>query len=101
MISQYIAPEYLTDGVVSTMNDVYALGITLLETVSGIRRRSRQPREFQLRQWVCVHMHHNMDLYYCFSQAYLRNSTETIYLRVKFELEQKLFNEGGKSSYCK
>ncbi|CAD6252785.1 unnamed protein product [Miscanthus lutarioriparius] len=49
---QYIAPEYLTDGVVSTMNDVYAFGITVLETVSGIRRRSSQPREFQLHQWA-------------------------------------------------
>uniref|UniRef100_K3ZIK4 non-specific serine/threonine protein kinase n=1 Tax=Setaria italica TaxID=4555 RepID=K3ZIK4_SETIT len=29
---QYIAPEYLTDGVVSMMNDVYGFGVTLLET---------------------------------------------------------------------
>jgi hypothetical protein len=62
MISQYIAPEYLTDNVVSTMNDVYAFGTTLLETISGVRRRRSQPRHFQLHQWVCVHMHHNMDL---------------------------------------
>ncbi|KAJ1256944.1 hypothetical protein BS78_K260300 [Paspalum vaginatum] len=49
---QYIAPEYLTDGVVSMMNDVYAFGVTLLETVSGIRRRHNQPRESHLHQWA-------------------------------------------------
>ncbi|XP_072146435.1 receptor-like serine/threonine-protein kinase SD1-6 [Setaria viridis] len=49
---QYIAPEYLTDGVVSMMNDVYGFGVTLLETVSGIRRRHNQPREFHLHRWA-------------------------------------------------
>ncbi|WVZ49908.1 hypothetical protein U9M48_001227 [Paspalum notatum var. saurae] len=49
---QYIAPEYLTGGAVSTMNDVYAFGVTVLETVSGIRRRCNKPREFHLHQWA-------------------------------------------------
>ncbi|CAN6363671.1 unnamed protein product [Urochloa humidicola] len=49
---QYMAPEYLINGAVSTMNDVYAFGITLLETVSGIRRRCNQPGGFQLHQWA-------------------------------------------------
>nr|XP_034607325.1 cysteine-rich receptor-like protein kinase 40 isoform X3 [Setaria viridis] len=55
---QYIAPEYLTDGVVSMMNDVYGFGVTLLETVSGIRRRHNQPREFHLHRWVRADTHH-------------------------------------------
>ncbi|KAJ1276896.1 hypothetical protein BS78_05G251700 [Paspalum vaginatum] len=51
---QYIAPEYLTGGPMSTVNDVYAFGITLLETVSGIRRRcsDKKPGQFQLHQWA-------------------------------------------------
>ncbi|CAL4978880.1 unnamed protein product [Urochloa decumbens] len=49
---QYMAPEHLTNGAVSTMNDVYAFGITLLETVSGIRRRHNHPGEFHLHQWA-------------------------------------------------
>ncbi|CAO2150067.1 unnamed protein product [Urochloa humidicola] len=49
---QYMAPEYLTGGVVSTMGDVYAFGVTLLETVSGIRRRCNQSGEFHLHQWA-------------------------------------------------
>ncbi|XP_050219486.1 serine/threonine receptor-like kinase NFP [Mercurialis annua] len=32
----YIAPEYLTDGVVSTKMDVFAFGVVLLELVSGM-----------------------------------------------------------------
>lgn len=31
----YIAPEYLTDGVVSTKMDVFAYGVVLLELISG------------------------------------------------------------------
>ncbi|CAN6373409.1 unnamed protein product [Urochloa humidicola] len=49
---QYMAPEYLTGGAVSTMGDVYAFGVTLLETVSGIRRRCNQSGEFYLHQWA-------------------------------------------------
>uniref|UniRef100_A0A3Q7JA15 Protein kinase domain-containing protein n=1 Tax=Solanum lycopersicum TaxID=4081 RepID=A0A3Q7JA15_SOLLC len=31
----YIAPEYLTDGIVSTKMDVFSFGVVLLELVSG------------------------------------------------------------------
>ncbi|CAN6363631.1 unnamed protein product [Urochloa humidicola] len=43
----YIAPEHTADGIISTKSDVYAFGITLLEAISSIRRRSK----FPLHQW--------------------------------------------------
>ncbi|CAL4986146.1 unnamed protein product [Urochloa decumbens] len=43
----YIAPEHTADGIISTKSDVYAFGITLLEAISSIRRRS----EFPLHRW--------------------------------------------------
>ncbi|CAL4978882.1 unnamed protein product [Urochloa decumbens] len=39
----YAAPEHIAEGIVSTKNDVYAFGITLLETVSSMCK-SKQPR---------------------------------------------------------
>lgn len=51
---QYMAPECLMGGPMSTLNDVYAFGITLLETVSAIRRRcdNKAGHQFQLHQWA-------------------------------------------------
>nr|TKW02327.1 hypothetical protein SEVIR_8G237000v2 [Setaria viridis] len=40
----YIDPECMVEGIVSTKNDVYAFGITLLETVSSMCR-SKPPRQ--------------------------------------------------------
>lgn len=34
----YMPPEYIVEGVISVKNDVYGFGVTLLETISGMRR---------------------------------------------------------------
>ncbi|KAG2559177.1 hypothetical protein PVAP13_8NG295300 [Panicum virgatum] len=47
----YIAPEYMADGIVSTKNDVYAFGITLIETIGSIRVL-KPPREYPLDGWA-------------------------------------------------
>ncbi|TVU23607.1 hypothetical protein EJB05_25982, partial [Eragrostis curvula] len=39
----YLAPEYLADNIISTKNDVYAFGLTLLVTVSCMSRS--KPRD--------------------------------------------------------
>ena len=49
----YIAPEHMADGTVSTKNDVYAFGMTLVETI-GTMRISKPPREFPLDGWVSI-----------------------------------------------
>ncbi|KAL6519966.1 hypothetical protein OROMI_032860 [Orobanche minor] len=65
----YIAPEYLSDGVVSTRMDVFAFGVVLLElvsgreaidglgnalwsSVSGIWDGSKESRSNKLREWM-------------------------------------------------
>ncbi|KAL6522702.1 hypothetical protein OROHE_016549 [Orobanche hederae] len=65
----YIAPEYLSDGVVSTRMDVFAFGVVLLELisgreaidrlgnalwsiVSGIWDGSKESRSNKLREWM-------------------------------------------------
>ncbi|KAJ1256943.1 hypothetical protein BS78_K260200, partial [Paspalum vaginatum] len=47
----YIAPEYLAEGTVSKKNDVYAFGITLLQTVGSIRM-FKPPSECRLDEWA-------------------------------------------------
>ncbi|KAL6185041.1 hypothetical protein ACLB2K_041176 [Fragaria x ananassa] len=65
----YIAPEYLTDGVVSTKMDVFSFGVVLLELLSGkeaideagnalwasvgtILRGSEEEKANKLKQWM-------------------------------------------------
>lgn len=65
----YIAPEYLTDGVVSTKMDVFSFGVVLLELLSGkeaideagnalwasagrILQGSEEEKANKLKQWV-------------------------------------------------
>ncbi|RLN11230.1 putative receptor-like protein kinase [Panicum miliaceum] len=47
----YLAPEYVINGTVSAKRDVYAFGITLLETVGCIRRFNRS-REHPIGRWA-------------------------------------------------
>ena len=43
----------MAEGIVSTKNDVYAFGMTLVETI-GTMRISKPPREFPLEGWVSI-----------------------------------------------
>ncbi|RLM59151.1 cysteine-rich receptor-like protein kinase 10 isoform X2 [Panicum miliaceum] len=47
----YVDPEYLAGFTVTTKNDVYAFGITLLETVRSIRR-CKSTAAYPLDQWA-------------------------------------------------
>ncbi|KAG2604541.1 hypothetical protein PVAP13_4NG070798 [Panicum virgatum] len=48
----YLAPEYVINGTVSAKRDVYAFGITLLETVGCIRSRFDRSREHPIGRWA-------------------------------------------------
>ncbi|OEL22675.1 Cysteine-rich receptor-like protein kinase 26, partial [Dichanthelium oligosanthes] len=50
--SGYLAPEYVLNGTVSAKRDVYAFGITLLETIGCIRSRFNGSREHPLGRWA-------------------------------------------------
>ncbi|KAJ1276695.1 hypothetical protein BS78_05G234200 [Paspalum vaginatum] len=49
----YMAPEYIYYGIVSTKCDVYAFGVTVLETINGIRRVPANPHSIRgLVEWA-------------------------------------------------
>ncbi|XP_039842674.1 G-type lectin S-receptor-like serine/threonine-protein kinase At1g11330 isoform X3 [Panicum virgatum] len=48
----YLAPEYVINGTVSAKRDVYAFGITLLETVGCIRSRFNGSRDHPIGRWA-------------------------------------------------
>lgn len=48
----YLAPELIKTGVANTSTDVYAFGVTMLETACG--RRPKEPRMVDLVDWVIV-----------------------------------------------
>jgi len=60
----YLAPEYVINGTVSAKRDVYAFGITLLETVGCIRSRFNGSRDHPIGRWVSIYMHHTLRLCY-------------------------------------
>ena len=43
----------MADGTVSTKNDVYAFGMTLVETIGSILK-SKPPKEYPLDGWVSI-----------------------------------------------
>jgi len=47
----YIAPEHIADGIVSKKNDVYAFGMTVVETIGSILI-SKAHREYPLDRWA-------------------------------------------------
>jgi len=51
-IYSYLAPEYLTHGVVDEKTDVFAFGVLLLELISG--RKALDSSQHSLLMWVCV-----------------------------------------------
>jgi hypothetical protein len=44
-------PEYITDGILSRKHDVYAFGVTLLETISGMSRFKQASGQASI-EWV-------------------------------------------------
>jgi len=51
-----MAPEHMAEGIVSTKNDVYAFGMTLVETI-GSMLISKPPRKFPFDPfdgWVSI-----------------------------------------------
>ena len=43
----------MAEGIVSTKNDVYAFGMTIVETIGSILK-TKPPREFPLDGWVSI-----------------------------------------------
>ncbi|EFJ20338.1 hypothetical protein SELMODRAFT_108654 [Selaginella moellendorffii] len=52
----YVAPEYGSDGTMTTAADVYSYGIVILETLTKIRPTSGTLKGISLRSWVESHL---------------------------------------------
>ena len=50
---RYVPPEYTTHGIFNEKTDVFALGVVLLELLTG--RRAIDGRNLSLVTWVCLH----------------------------------------------
>ncbi|KAF8668147.1 hypothetical protein HU200_052438 [Digitaria exilis] len=48
----YMPPEYIVEGILSTMYDVYSFGVILLEIISGMCRPEPARRQAAV-EWVC------------------------------------------------
>lgn len=65
----YVPPEYTTHGVFSEKTDVYALGVVLLELLTG--RRAIDAAKLSLVAWVRTYVVVTIDLLICMcSQSY-------------------------------
>ncbi|KAL7612135.1 hypothetical protein Lser_V15G06161 [Lactuca serriola] len=55
----YVAPEYVATGYLNGKNDVYAFGVVLLETLTGLRAidKTRPNKEQNLVEWIRPMLH--------------------------------------------